>query len=107
MNIFKNVVLEVRGYVDRIPRCRFCLTDQRASKSDVHGASYGRFTETGSEGYNNNTNNNKPSLVARGCAETQIPAILPRVIRDGRKGYPLHKCCGESTYKAYNTIQVI
>ncbi len=52
------------------------------------------------EGYNNNNNNNYNNnssvLVARGVGESQNPAILPRALRDGRKGDPLHECCGEN-----------
>ena len=36
----------------------FVLVARTASKSDVDGASYDRFTETDLEGYNNNNNNN-------------------------------------------------
>ena len=41
----KHIVLEARGYVDRVPRY-FLWRPKTASKSDVYGASYGRFTET-------------------------------------------------------------
>ena len=43
----------------------------------------------------NNYNYNNAVLVARGGGESQIPAINPRALRDGRKGDPLHKCCGK------------
>ena len=49
---------------------------------------------------NNNNNNNNAVLVARGGGGTAIPAILPRALRDGRKGDPRHKCCGKNTLLA-------
>ena len=39
---------------------------------------------------NNNNNNDYEVLVAREGGETQIPAILPRVLRDGRIRVPRH-----------------
>ena len=45
-------------------------------------------------GNNNNNNNNNAVLVARGGVESQNPAMNPRALRDGRKGDPIHKCCG-------------
>ena len=44
---------------------------------------------------NNNNNNNNTVLVPRGGGESHFPAIPPRALRDGRKGDPLHKCCGK------------
>ena len=49
----------------------------------------------GNNNNNNNNYNNNAVLVARGGGESQIPAINPRALRDGRKGDPLHKCCGK------------
>ena len=50
----------------------------------------------GGNNNNNNNNNNNAVLVARGGWKGQNPAINPRALRDGRKGDPIHKCCGKN-----------
>ena len=37
------------------------------------------------------------ALVARGGGGTAIPAIPSKAFRDGRKGEPQHKCCGQES----------
>ena len=46
ITLIKHVALETQGYVDRIARYRFLLTDQRVSICDLGGASYGHLTAT-------------------------------------------------------------
>ena len=66
---------------------------------DINAGMSAQWTfEEGSGGVVRDTsdNNNNAVLVARGGGETLIPAILARALRDGRKGDPLHKCCGKN-----------
>ena len=56
----------------------------------------GEGTTTKKQNHNNNNNNNNTVLVPRGGGESHFPVIPPRALRDGRKGDPLHKCCGKN-----------
>ncbi len=42
------------------------------------------------------TNHSKSAVQGARGGGTEFPAILPRALRDGRKGDPLHKCCGKN-----------
>ena len=62
----------------------------------IYHVCHGERTTGGGDKNHNNNNNNNTVLVPRGGGESHFPAIPPRALRDGRKGDPLHKCCGKN-----------